>query len=147
MDADRFDILTRALGEMPSRRGALRLLAGSVFGAVLAPLAGLAETAAHNKLRKCRKIADKDKLRRCRKKAKKHNRRHANQRCVPACPAGQDCLANGSCAIPCTGSPTDCPSPTCFCGDPSTEGPRYCSLGNTFCEAHTTCSRMSPPFA
>ena len=139
MDPIRFDRLAKAISSSGTRRGMLRLLVGSAFGALLALAAGIVETEAHNKLKKCKKIADKDKRQKCRKKAKRHKRRHADRACDPACATGQDCLANGSCATRCTGSPDICPSPACFCGDPSTEGPRYCSAGNTFCEAHSTC--------
>ena len=164
MDADRFDALSRALSTTPSRRGTLRLLAGSALAGLLSR--GVAETDAHNKLEKCRKIEDKDKRKRCRKKARRHNRQHANEPsppCVPeapattcagrcgrrtnncgqavtclVCPAGQVCLVNGSCAVPCT-DPDTCPG-VCFCGDPSTEGSRYCTEGNSVCDVHATCA-------
>jgi hypothetical protein len=43
-----------------------------------------------------------------------------------ACPAGQDCLGSGGCAIVCTNN-LDCPNGSgCGCSDPSVEGTKHC---------------------
>lgn len=41
------------------------------------------------------------------------------------CPAGQQCLGSGSCAIVCTNN-LDCPPGGCGCSDPNVEGGRHC---------------------
>ena len=53
MDADRFDTLSRVLARTPSRRSALRLLAGSALGSLLTLSADDAD--AHNALTPCKK--------------------------------------------------------------------------------------------
>jgi hypothetical protein len=50
--------------------------------------------------------------------------------CVCACPAGQVCLSNESCATVC---PSGCDT-TCGCSDPSAEGPQHCVPLNASCE-------------
>ncbi len=44
------------------------------------------------------------------------------------CLSGQTCLANGTCARPCTsaGQCDDCTPMGSFCAVPTTEGQRYC---------------------
>jgi hypothetical protein len=83
MDAHRFEYLLRSLSASPSRRSAVRLLAGLVLGSPLAR--GAAETAAHNALKKCKK-RDGDRKKVCRKKAKKHNAQHRQQNAPPPVP-------------------------------------------------------------
>lgn len=97
MDSDRFDALTRSLASAGSRRQAVRGLAA----AAAALLGGLGlgldrdDAAAHNLLKRCRKIEDKKKRAACIKKAKKHKRRHA----VSAPPSAPQCTAD-SCPLP-----------------------------------------------
>ena len=57
MDADRFEALLRSFAPIPSRRATLRLLAGSAFGSFFTRGGG--DAAAHNALKKCKKIRDK----------------------------------------------------------------------------------------
>jgi hypothetical protein len=89
MDADRFDALLRSLFRFPSRRSALRLLAGLLLGSPLA--LGITDADANDTLKKCKKI--KDKRKKCVKTAKKHNATHATEppvtspSCTPTAPA------------------------------------------------------------
>jgi hypothetical protein len=76
MEAGRFAALLRSLSASPSRRSAVRLLAGLVLGS---PLALDDNAAAHNALKKCKKIDDKAKRKKCVKKAKAHNATHLIQ--------------------------------------------------------------------
>src|SRR5215207_8857558 len=76
MDPDRFESFLRSLSTSPSRRSALRLLVGSVFGGLVTR--GTGDATAHNALTACRKKSGKQK-KKCLKKAKKHNAQHANQ--------------------------------------------------------------------
>jgi hypothetical protein len=145
MDDRRFDSLARALR---SRRSALTSFAGGI-----AALLGLtvAEPRAHNATARCRSLSDPVKRRRCRRQARAHNRLHqckpkppatyCGGRCAgtavnncgqrvscPACPAGRDCLGNGTCNRPCAvlGVPGDCPA-ACKCGLTAVEGPMQCA--------------------
>lgn len=110
MDAHRFDSLTRALTAAGSRRRALALVSGA-----LAPLLGLGEIDAHNKLKKCKKIDDPDKRKKCVKKAKRHNKSRHSDSCqdgkkngsetdidcgggaCPRCQGGQICNSRDDC--------------------------------------------------
>jgi hypothetical protein len=83
MDAERFDAITKALITGFSRRSAMRLLASSALGLLGGSAAP--EAAAHDPLKKCRKIKDKAKRKKCLKKAKKHNATHT----TPAPPASE----------------------------------------------------------
>src|SRR5687767_8359197 len=76
MDADRFDALSRTLSISPSRRGALRVLAGSAVASLFT--LGAVVVDAHNALPACRKKKGKAK-KKCLKKAKKHNATHASE--------------------------------------------------------------------
>jgi hypothetical protein len=121
MDADRFDTLLRLLSETPTRRGALGLLTGSALGGGLGALLGLSSpenAAAHNPLKKCKKINDKGKRKACVKKAKEHNAAHnASNTTLPpvGCPAGTSpCGAGGACILTdlCCKEDADCPEAT-----------------------------------
>ncbi|MGH2615267.1 MAG: hypothetical protein ACRDJC_08515 [Thermomicrobiales bacterium] len=110
MEGQRFDELTRLVGEPGSRRAAMRALGGSVLGVVLG-LGGLAGLEAKKKKRK--------------KKGKKKKQRPEPCGAV-ICPVGQfccdptdgTCCAKGdSCCNPEPGSGTCCPSPS-RCGRP-----------------------------
>ena len=59
-----------------------------------------------------------------------------------ACPSGQECLSNGSCATVCTPSANPCPNCT-LCGA-SIEGANHCS-GWTYCESQTCTSTAECP--
>ena len=104
LDADRFETLLRSLATNPSRRGALRLLAGSALGGFL----GWRESGpseAHDFLAKCKKKSG-EKKKKCLKKAKKHNAQHAGAAagCTRNC-TGKSCGDDGcggscgSCAV------------------------------------------------
>jgi hypothetical protein len=93
MDAERFETLLRSLSEHRSRRGALRLLAGSALGSLL----GWRESGvgdAHDLSARCKKRKG-DKKKRCLKRARKHNAEHAGE--PPRCPAERAC-AEACCA-------------------------------------------------
>src|SRR5215204_6311507 len=120
MDSDRFDALSRSLSLVPSRRGALRLLAGSAFGglAILRPGA----VVAHDALKACKKKSGKQK-KKCVKKAKQHNASHTPQSsasCTPNC-SGKRCGPNGcggSCGT--CGGVRSCPNGACVCPSDTT---------------------------
>jgi hypothetical protein len=88
MDPHRFDGLLRLLAATPSRRGTLRLLAGSVFGGLFTFGAG--DIDAHDALKTCKKKSGKQK-KKCLKKAKKHNATHVVQTSPPVSP-GTTCV-------------------------------------------------------
>lgn len=69
------DSLGRSLAATPSRRHALRLFASTALAA-LAAGQSTEETAAHNALKKCRKLKQRTERKRCIKKAKAHNKKH-----------------------------------------------------------------------
>jgi hypothetical protein len=75
VDTERFDALARTLTP-GSRRSFLGTLA-AVAGSALAPLLTRDDAAAHDLLKKCKKINDTKKKKACVKKAKKHNSTHA----------------------------------------------------------------------
>jgi hypothetical protein len=124
MDADRLDSLARSLARSGRRRTLLCLLTGGALGLAGWPHAD--DAAAHNTLKKCKKIEDKKKRKACIKKAKKHNATHTITpitTCTPTC-GGRTCGDNGcggSCGA-CGGSSSciegicTCPSPQEFCG-------------------------------
>jgi hypothetical protein len=161
MDADRFDTLSRTLSQTPSRRGALRLLAGFTVGGLLS--LGVTETEAHDARPACKKKSGKQK-KKCLKKARKHNAAHLRETppqatCATACavPACQRCQ-NGTCVAanqgqPCANSATSgepvrccdgaCPDPACtpsgYTGQPCTlfehcAGVTCCSKEPVLCE-------------
>jgi hypothetical protein len=102
MEADRFDTLSRTLSAAPSRRTALRLLAGSVFGSLVTLTHD--DAAAHDALLECKKKKGKQK-KKCLKKAKAHNGAHttpAPPGCIRSC-AGKTCGSDG-----CSGSCGTC---------------------------------------
>jgi hypothetical protein len=143
MDSLRFDDLVRTLARRPSRRQVVRLLTGSALGTVLLSRQGEREVArAHDASRRCKRIDDPRRRRRCRRKAQRHDRNHPGEPC-PACPAGQHCLANGGCALPCSGAGRgSCPD-ACLCADANAEGQRYCIFSNTTCDVHTRCEQTA----
>lgn len=140
MDSAQFDTITRALC---SRRTALTGLLGGV--AALRGLVTPDSATAHNLLSNCRKIADPVKRRKCLRRARAHKRSHICRSEAPAltcgarcgiranncgqavtcatCPELKACLANGSCAIACSG-PT-CPA-GCSCVPELVEGGKAC---------------------
>jgi hypothetical protein len=73
VDADRFETLLRFLSASPSRRSAVRLLAGLILGSPLA--LGPAGSGAHDKSSKCKKREGEAK-KKCLKKTRKHNVQH-----------------------------------------------------------------------
>lgn len=132
MDDSRFDALARTLTDPRSRRGALAALLGGTLG-----LLGLTEVDAKKK--------KKGKG----KKGKGGKGKPPTVACVPdllsatcagrcgfwtnncgqsvgclACPSGEQCLGNGSCAQTCSSTP-GCPS-VCSCSRANTEGIRTC---------------------
>ena len=75
MDAEPFDTMLRSLSTAPSRRDALRLLAGSVLGLLAA--SGLSPAQAHNTRQACAGIKNHKKRERCKRRAHAHNAQHA----------------------------------------------------------------------
>lgn len=81
MNVNHFQTLFRSLASAPSRRSALRFLAGLVLGSPL--LLGRLGATAHDKTAKCKKLDDKAKRKKCLKKAKKHRAHHRKQSAQP----------------------------------------------------------------
>ena len=125
MNVDRFDALSRSLSLTPSRRGALRLLAGLVFGSLVTLRAG--DAAAHDALKACKKKKGKQK-KKCVKKARAHNATHTAApggqvpACTPNC-AGKNCGLDG-----CGGLCGSCNDGTC------TDGTCLCRGGEEVCQ-------------
>ena len=152
MDAGRFETLLRSLAGSPSRRGAVRLLAGLILGSPLALASSGAD--AHNKLKKCKKLEDKGKRKKCVKKAKAHNASHttpASPPCVSNC-AGKVCGddgCGGSCGVACAGGKS-CQGGTCACLSGQTDcggvcvttstDPRNCGACGKRCQLNATCN-------
>jgi len=117
MNQQRFDVLTRTLSSVPSRRDVLRGLAGCGLGLGALRWPDVAEAGT-----------------RCTRKRRKKCRR-----------AGKTCLSNGSCAIVCTVN-EDCPS-TCSCSNPDVDGAQHCIAGpldvTVLCGTTDACPRGS----
>jgi hypothetical protein len=114
MDPIRFDAVLRLLSASPSRRSAVRLLAGLVLGDVLGFLLGQPVAEAHNALKKCKKL-NGNKKKQCLKKAKAHNATHRTPcigRCALTKPCGPD-GCGGTCGT-CAANEA-CQSATCVC--------------------------------
>jgi hypothetical protein len=123
MDGDRFDSLTRAMTAAGTHRRALVL----ALGGALAPLLGIGETDARNKLKKCKKIDDKKRRKKCIKKAKnadscqdgKKNGSESDVDCggtCPRCQGGQICNSRDDCHT------ARCVANTCqSCVNPATD--------------------------
>ena len=75
MDADHFETMLRSLSAGPSRRDALRLMAGVVIG--LLGGSGLSPARAHNARPACTGIKNDKKRERCKRRAHEHNAQHA----------------------------------------------------------------------
>lgn len=128
MDVDRFDALSRSLSTTPSRRGALRLLTGSIFGGLIT--LGSRDIEAHNAKSACKKKSGKAK-KKCLKKAKKHAASHTTvtSTCTPNC-GGKTCGddgCGGSCG-PCTGG--SCSGGACVCTNGLVACGSRCAMGN-----------------
>lgn len=143
MDADRFDALSRFISPFASRRG----LISGLLAVLPVALAGEEAVARKRRKRKKRRKKQQPCIPTCAGKVcggdgcggicgfECTNGRVCQSGicgcpgngvfCVDhCCPPGQDCLANGSCARPCTKT-ADCPS-SCNCGSGSTEGTKFC---------------------
>jgi hypothetical protein len=130
MNANRFESILRSLSRSSSRRGALGLLAGLVLGRP--HTFGSAEIAAHDAMKKCKKIDAKDKKKKCVKRAKQHNATHRTAVPPPA-PTCTDGVKNGAeTGIDCGGA-----CPRCANG-------QGCATRNdcatSFCDAGTCAS-------
>jgi len=96
MDGSRFDALARTITATGSRRGALgALLAGAL---ALFPGLEVRDGAAHNALKKCKKIDNRARKQRCIKKAKKHKASH--NACLTGLRATNDLQAAVAAATP-----------------------------------------------
>ncbi len=114
MDHQRFDDLTRSLAHGASRRGVLRLLAGSALGGVLG-LLGLEEAAAACRL--------------------------AGQRCdaTHRCCAGAKCASNGRCKCKVSQNFFACDGPGTRCVDVGTSETHCGGCGNPSCGSDEIC--------
>ncbi len=88
MDAEHFDTMLRSLSGAPSRRDALRLMAGSVIGLVAG--SGRSPAHAHNSVQDCKGIKHQKKRERCKKRANQHNAQHAGTDPIPPAPLSPD---------------------------------------------------------
>jgi len=155
VDADRFESVLRFLTETPSRRAALRLLAGSVLGGAftVGVRPARAKKGKGKKKRKKRvaappvvspsppaPCAPQDPAVVC---AAGCGTRPNNcgQKVTCPCPPGQNCLINGSCGIPCTGFGT-CPSACAACSFGNKEGQRLC-IATGSCASLPSCTITS----
>jgi hypothetical protein len=84
MDGSGFDRIVRALAASSARRQALRATVVGLFAAAMAQVSE--DSAAHDKLKNCKKIRDNDKKKQCIKKAKKHNLQHTSETTSPPPP-------------------------------------------------------------
>jgi len=162
MESDHFDALARTLTSVRSRRQALVAILGGALGMVLGATA-IEETEAKKKkpCPACKKRKKgKCKANKPDGTACPGGTCQGGSCCVPesaaatcaraacgtvrtntcgqavicSCPAGQDCLSNGSCGITCTAS-SQCPHGCTGCGFASTEGPSHCIAPITGCES------------
>lgn len=129
VDPFRFDALARLLSDTPSRRGALRLVVGT-----LVALTAAEETEANRKKAEAKRCPRK---RRCGKDCCR-----ASQICV-----GGRCQAKGACGdSPCFGQRCGAAEDFCLCTS-SVEGVGFCLDGfAASCEAYESCtsSRQCP---
>jgi hypothetical protein len=118
VDADQFDDLLRMFTASPSRRGVALVVTGLLLAGPLASLSKLSVVQAKKRKKKKKKCKRCGPCQRCKK-----------GKCKPKpegddCGEGKVCLANNSCASPCTDHP-DCPD-TCVCGGPGGIENRVC---------------------
>jgi hypothetical protein len=122
MEANDFDALTRSL-----TAGLRRRVLVAVVAAALASLLGNPDTAAHDALKKCKKIDDKARRKRCVKRAKAHHAQHA----TPFSCAGQ---SNGT---SCGASPAiQCCAGVCV---DTARDERHCGACGKRCQLNATC--------
>jgi hypothetical protein len=139
MDDFHFDALARSLVTAGSRRRAL----GGLLAGALGLVRGLdvREGAAHNALKRCKKIDNKAKKQKCVKKAKKHNRTHLS--CTPSCD-GKSCGDNGCGGVcgACASTHT-CDNGRCVCtrscAPANACGPDGCGDSCGTCTGDRTC--------
>jgi hypothetical protein len=128
-------IFSRTLSTAQSRRGALRLLAGSTVG--LLGWQGFGSTEAHDARKKSKKKSGQQK-KRCLKKAKQHNATHpcagqpVGAPCLPFAGAGATCSPGNSLSDVCCSS---------LC-EGSTSAPGVCAIGENGnpCYADSDCN-------
>ena len=151
MDADRFDALARTMLATRSRRAVLPLgLAG-----LLATL-GFTGAAAGKRKKKHKKkrhsgdsspCVGESAVATCAGRCGTWANNCGQAVICPGCPAGEDCLANGSCAKNCTSDP-ECGTATCGCANADIEGQKYCEAAAGICrDRPTSCSTTAqcPP--
>ncbi|MFN8665448.1 MAG: hypothetical protein U0075_26445, partial [Thermomicrobiales bacterium] len=147
MDHESFDVLARTvMTNLGTRRGALRVLAGGVFGGVAAHL-GLDEQAAAKVKRHGRRPAGHKPDGQAQAAGKKHKRKHKrNERNKPAppssCGPGFRPCSNGSCVADkpgvCCLDEEFCPGGRCRASNECCQGDRLCS-GTTTCVGPNEC--------
>ena len=129
MDADRFEALLHSLIQSPSRRGALRLLAGAALGGALG-WRGLADTEAGKRHKRCKHCGP---CKRCKKgKCKPKSNGQAcddggtcqSGRCVPPFCAGRNSCQDGNAITTCQASG----AALCFCTVTAQTGSPFCAL-------------------
>ena len=158
MDGSQFDGFLRGLTSARSRRGAIVGLLGIALG-----LVGLTDTEAKHHKKKHKKrggggsppaspptsappappcVAEPAEST-CVGHCDTTRVNNCGQAVTCACPTGESCLVNGSCALACTSTP-ECP-PTCLCNGPSTEGQYHCLRFGGSCDALQTCTATGGP--
>jgi hypothetical protein len=151
MDPARFDTLTKSLGQARSRRSVLTTLGGATLGAI-----GLADpgrrvgaaTGGNSAAAQwCHAHFSGAAAGQCTRQAAQGTGPYYRCPGPGACPAGQVCLSNGSCAVPCPHGDSDCQ----HCGGrciTTSDGP-VCAAGglgasstnlNSACPAGSACS-------
>ena len=119
MGADRFDSFVEALSTHPSRRGAMRLLAGSALGVLLAGLGLDAAGARRGARRRCRRLGKQ-----CRRARQCCSRRCVDGTCCKG--TGAACADGNQC---CSGL---CANAACTCSPVTT----ICSADSECCSGH-----------
>src|SRR5215213_1258747 len=145
MDADRFATLLREMSRTPSRRGALRLLAGAALGGTLG-WSGLVDTEAGKRHHRCKHCGQCERCKKGKCKPKPNGQACdgggtcQSGRCVPPFCAGKNSCQEGNAITTCQGSG----SVSCVCVGTAASGAPFCAE-NTMTSFKVDCSATPCP--